>query len=105
MLKVTIEQAETHYEIHHTKSFYDGLIKYITSGPVVAIIAEGKNAVKRTRKLVGATDPADAECGSIRGDYAIEIGRNIVHAADSEENAIKECRIYFGREDIINYNN
>jgi nucleoside-diphosphate kinase len=103
MIHVSRQQAEKHYEIHKGKKFYDGLIKYITSEPVVAMIIEGKNAVKHTRKLVGATDPASANPGSIRGDLALEIGRNIIHAADSQENAVKELRIYFTEDEVVEY--
>lgn len=101
--KVTIEQAEKHYAIHKGKPFYEGLLEYITSGPVVSMIIEGKEAVKITRKIVGATDPVGAEPGSIRGDYALEIGRNIIHAADSPENAIIEYKIYFDDSEIQSY--
>jgi nucleoside-diphosphate kinase len=100
---VTMEQAEKHYAIHKGKPFYEGLLEYITSGPVVSMIVEGKEAVKITRKIVGATNPVDAEPGSIRGDYALEIGRNIIHAADSPENAIIEYQIYFNDSEIQNY--
>ncbi|NPD87316.1 MAG: nucleoside-diphosphate kinase [Asgard group archaeon] len=101
--KVTMEQAEKHYAIHKGKPFYEGLLEYITSGPVVSMIVEGKEAVKITRKIVGATNPVDAEPGSIRGDYSLEIGRNIIHAADSPENAIIEYKIYFAEEEFEVY--
>ncbi|MHA1952874.1 MAG: nucleoside-diphosphate kinase [Candidatus Heimdallarchaeaceae archaeon] len=103
MIQVTKKQAEQHYAIHEGKPFYEGLLEYITSGPVVAMIVEGKESVKLTRKVVGATNPIDAEPGSIRGDYALEIGRNIIHAGDSPENAIIEYSIYFTEEEILNY--
>ena len=103
LIKVSMEQAEKHYAIHKGKPFYEGLLEYITCGPVVAMIIEGKDSVKITRKLVGATNPAEAEPGSIRGDYALEIGRNIIHAGDSPENAITEYSIYFKDEEITKY--
>jgi nucleoside-diphosphate kinase len=103
MLKVSKEQAEEHYSIHKGKGFYDSLIDYITSGPVVALVVEGKDAVKHMRRLVGATDPIEASPGSIRGDYALEIGRNIVHAGDSMENAIMEYSIYFDDSELLEY--
>ena len=93
--------AEEHYAIHKGKPFYDGLIKFITSGPVVAMIVEGKDAVKRVRKIAGATKPMDAEIGTIRGDYGMDIGRNVVHAADSPENAKMEYKIYFEESEIV----
>ena len=103
MLKVSQEQAERHYAIHEGKPFYDGLIKFITSSPVLAMVIEGRNAIKHTRRIVGATNPIDATPGSIRGDFALEIGRNVVHAADSTENAQKEYKIYFDEKDLIRY--
>ena len=103
MIRVTKKQAEQQYAIHEGKPFYEGLLEYITSEPVVAMIVEGKESVKLTRKVVGATNPIDAEPGSIRGDYALEIGRNIIHAGDSPENAIIEYKIYFTEEEILNY--
>jgi nucleoside-diphosphate kinase len=103
MLNVSQEQAERHYSIHKGKIFYDGLLKFITSGPVVAFIVEGIDAVKHTRRLIGATNPIDATPGSIRGDYALEIGRNVVHAGDSTENALKEYQIYFDDSELVSY--
>ncbi len=103
ILQVTREQAEKHYDVHKDKPFYEGLIKYITSGPAVAMVVEGWDAVKHTRRLVGATDPHSALPGSIRGDYGLDIQRNIVHAADSVENAKTEYSIYFDEEELIVY--
>ncbi len=103
LIQVSMKQAEEHYAIHKGKPFYDGLLQYITSGPVIAMVVEGKDAVKVTRKIVGATNPVDAEPGSIRGDYALEIGRNIIHAGDTPENAITEYKIYFDEEEFLNY--
>ena len=101
MLHLTKAMAEKHYAIHKGKPFYDGLIKFISSGPVVAMVVEGKDAVNRVRKLVGATKPSEAEVGTIRGDFGMEIGRNIVHAGDSPENAKIEYSIYFKESEII----
>lgn len=103
ILQVTREQAEKHYAVHRDRPFYEGLIKYITSGPSVAMVVEGWDAVKHTRRLVGATDPHNAIPGSIRGDYGLDIGRNLVHAADSAENAKTEYSIYFDEEELILY--
>lgn len=103
ILQVTREQAEKHYAVHRDKPFYEGLLKYITSGPSVAMVVEGWDAVKHTRRLVGATDPHNAIPGSIRGDYGLDIGRNLVHAADSAENAKTEYSIYFDEEELISY--
>jgi nucleoside-diphosphate kinase len=101
MLHLTKAMAEKHYAVHKGKPFYDGLVKFITSGPVVAMVVEGKDAVKRVRKLVGATKPMEAEVGTIRGDFGMEIGRNVIHAGDSPENAKIEYSIYFKEAEII----
>jgi len=101
MLHLTKAMAEKHYAVHKGKPFYDNLVKFISSGPVVAMIVEGKDAVKRVRKLVGATKPMDAEVGTIRGDFGMEIGRNVIHAGDSPENAKIEYSIYFKEAEII----
>ena len=103
ILQVTREQAEKHYAVHRERTFYEGLIKYITSGPSVAMVVEGWDAVKHTRRLVGATDPHNAIPGSIRGDYGLDMQRNIVHAADSVENAKTEYSIYFDEKEMILY--
>jgi len=103
ILQVTREQAEKHYAVHKDKPFYAGLIEYITNGPAVAMVVEGRDAVKHARRLVGATDPHDALPGSIRGDYGLNIERNIVHAADSVENAKIEYSIYFDEKELIVY--
>ena len=101
MLHLTKAMAEKHYAVHKGKPFYEGLVKFITSGPVVAIVVEGKDAVHRVRKLVGATKPMEAEAGTIRGDFGMEIGRNVIHAGDSPENAKIEYSIYFKEAEII----
>lgn len=101
MLQLTKAMAEEHYAIHKDKPFFDGLVKFISSGPVVAMVVEGKDAVKRVRKLAGDTKPMEAEVGTMRGDLAMEIGRNIVHAADSPENAKIEYSIYFKESDFV----
>jgi len=102
-LHVSKELAEKHYEVHKGKPFYDGLIKYITSGPVVAMVIEGMNAIERIRNLVGVTDPQKAMPGTIRGDFAQHIGRNIIHASDAKETAEKEIKLWFSEDEIIDY--
>jgi len=102
-LRISKKMAEKHYAIHKGKPFYDGLIKYITSGPVLAMVLEGNNVIERVRKMVGATDPKDAMPGTIRGDYAQEIGRNIVHASDSLKTAQHEIKLWFNEEEIVDY--
>lgn len=101
MLHLTKAMAEKHYAVHKGKPFYNGLVKFISSGPVVAMVVEGKDAVQRVRKLVGATKPMEAEIGTIRGDFGMEIGRNVIHAGDSPENAKIEYSIYFKEAEII----
>ncbi len=102
-MKVTKELAEKHYGEHKGKPFYDGLVSYITSGPIVAIALEGKNAVALARQTIGATKPQDAAPGTIRGDLAVEIGRNIVHGSDSPENGEREIGIFFKPEELVEW--
>jgi nucleoside-diphosphate kinase len=103
MLQVSRAMAENHYQEHAGKPFYPGLVQYITSGPVVVMAWEGKGVVSGVRKMIGATNPADAAPGTIRGDYGIEIGRNVIHGADSAESAIREIGIYFQEGDLQAY--
>lgn len=98
-ITVSKSQAEKHYEVHKERPFYNSLLNFITSGPTVAIAVEGLNAVKITRKIVGATNPMDATPGTIRGDFALDIGRNLIHASDSIENAEMELKIYFDQNE------
>lgn len=102
-LSVSKELAEKHYAIHKGKPFYDGLIEFITSGPVVAMILEGKNVIDRVRTMAGPTDPNEAMPGTIRGDYAQETRKNIVHASDSRETAEHEISLWFSPDEIISY--
>lgn len=104
MLTIHKEMASEHYQEHVGKDFYEGLIEYITSGPVVAMAVWGDNAISIVRDMVGETDPNDASPGTIRGDYALNIGRNIVHAADSKESAERELNIFFKDSDYQEYN-
>ncbi|OLS19679.1 MAG: Nucleoside diphosphate kinase [Candidatus Heimdallarchaeota archaeon LC_2] len=102
-LKVTQELAEKHYEIHKERPFYKSLVSFITSSPTVALVVEGLNAISIGRKLVGATNPADALPGTIRGDYGLDIGRNLVHASDSVENGKIETAVYFDMNEIVTW--
>jgi nucleoside-diphosphate kinase len=95
-LVVSDEQAQEHYAEHRERPFFGELVEFITSGPVVAAVLEGPQAVKVARQVIGATNPLEAAPGSIRGDFAIEIGQNMVHGADSPESAEREARIFFG---------
>lgn len=87
--------AETHYGEHSTKPFFGELVDFITSGPLVALVAEGPRAVEASRGLIGATDPVKAAPGSLRGEYALEIGQNLVHGSDSPESAKREIDLFF----------
>ena len=103
MSMVTLEKAEEHYREHKDKSFYQELIDYITSGPVVLMVIEGLNAVEIMRKIAGATDPLKAASGTIRGDFALSVTYNMVHSADSVKSAKREIEIYFPENDFLEY--
>ena len=103
MLHVSRELAQNHYAEHKGKPFFESLVDYITSAPVVAMVVEGKNAVKVVRTLVGATNPQEASPGTIRGDYGMDIGRNVIHASDSLESAEREISLFFKPEEIFDY--
>lgn len=96
MVQVDESLARQHYAVHEGKPFFEGLIRYITSAPVVAMVVEGANAVAAVRQTVGATKPFEAAPGSIRADFALEIGRNLVHASDAPETAAAEIALWFG---------
>ncbi|HPT86285.1 MAG TPA: nucleoside-diphosphate kinase [Bacillota bacterium] len=98
MIQPTREIAETHYAEHRDKPFFNELVTYLTRGKVCAMIIEGDNAVKIVRKINGATDPAEAELGTIRGKYALTKAENIVHASDSVESAVREIKLWFPEE-------
>ena len=93
---LTRETAVTHYAEHEGKPFYDELVTFITSGPLVAMVLEGLDAVRAARQVIGATNPLEAAPGSIRGDFAIEMGRNMVHGSASPESAARESALFFG---------
>jgi nucleoside-diphosphate kinase len=101
MVKLTKGSAEGFYEIHRGKAFFDELIEYMTSGPCVPIALEKENAVEECRKLIGATDPAKAEEGTVRKLYARNIQFNAVHGSDSDENALKEIAHFFSRKELL----
>ncbi len=103
LVQVSTALAEEHYAIHKGKPFYDGLIRYITSRPVVAMVLEGSNAIAAVRTTVGATRSFEAEPGSIRGDFALEVGRNLVHASDGEETARSEVALWFSDSELVAY--
>ena len=94
-MTVDRELAEQHYAEHSERPFFGELVEFITGGPLVALVVEGPNAVAGTRRLMGVTNPVEATPGSIRGDYALEIGQNLVHGSDSPESAAREIGIFF----------
>ena len=87
--------AKTHYAEHEGKPFVGELVEFITGGPLVAMVLEGHEAVKAARQVIGATNPLEAATGSIRGDYALEVGKNMVHGSDSDESAEREAKLFF----------
>ena len=103
LIQITPELAARHYQIHQGKPFYEGLIDFITSGPVVVAVIEGQDAINTVRKTMGATNPAQAEPGTIRADYAMEIGRNLVHGSDGADTATYEIPLFFTEAEILSY--
>jgi nucleoside-diphosphate kinase len=94
-MTVSAELAERHYAEHASKPFFGELVQFITSGPIVAMVLEGVDAIRAARQVIGATDPLQAAPGSIRGDFAIEMGQNMVHGSDSAESAAREAALFF----------
>jgi nucleoside-diphosphate kinase len=103
MLHMDIALAEQHYAIHKDKPFFNELVEYIISTPIVASVFESEGAVERIRKVMGATEPARAEAGTIRGDFGLDVLRNSTHASDSPENAEKEIGLFFSKDEIFKY--
>jgi nucleoside-diphosphate kinase len=102
-IQITPELAEQHYGVHKGKPFYPGLVKHITSGPVVVAVVEGPKAISVVRTTMGATNAAEAIPGTIRGDYALEIGFNIIHGSDGPETAAQEINLFFKPEELVHY--
>ncbi len=100
-MQVSQELAETHYAIHKGKPFYEPLIRYITSAPVMAMVWEGPNAVAAVRQTMGSTRPIEAAPGTLRHDFALEVGRNLTHASDLPENGVKEVELWFTPEELV----
>ena len=103
MLHMDKALAKHHYAIHAGKPFFEELVNYITSAPIIAAIFEGEKAVEVIRKIMGATDPAKAEAGTIRGDFGLDIGRNTIHGSDSVETAEEELKLFFAEDEIFSY--
>ena len=101
MLHMDRAMAERHYAVHKDKPFFEDLVNYITSAPIIALVFEGENAVESIRKAMGTTDPAKAEPGTIRADFGLDIQRNAVHGSDSVETAEKEIELFFSEDEIF----
>lgn len=102
-MNVTRQLAEQHYAVHKGKPFYDGLISYIISAPVMAMVWEGPAAVAAVRQTMGATRPTEAAPGTVRHDFALDVGRNLTHASDEPENAEKEIELWFSQDELISW--
>ncbi len=101
MIKMTREQAEELYAPHKGKPFFESLIRFATSGPVVVMVIEGDSAIEVVRLMIGATDARKAQPGTIRGDFALDIEKNVIHASDSKESFEREHKIFFSKEDFV----
>ena len=102
-MKVSRELAESHYDVHKERPFFAGLVDFITSGPVVAMVWEGEGVVAAARKIIGATNPLTAEPGTIRGDFGVDIGRNLIHGSDAIETAQREISLWFNNDELVSW--
>ena len=103
MMQVSRELAETHYGVHKERPFFKGLVDFITSAPVIAMVWEGENVVSAARNLIGQTNPTTADPGSIRGDFGVSIGRNLIHGSDAIETAQTEIALWFVEDDLVDW--
>lgn len=103
IMTVTKELAEKHYDVHKERPFFSSLIEFIKSGPLVAMVWEGEGVVASARKIIGATNPLTAEPGTIRGDYGISVGRNLIHGSDAIETAQTEINLWFKEEELVSW--
>jgi nucleoside-diphosphate kinase len=103
LMNVSRELAETHYGVHRERPFFAGLVDFITSGPVVAMVWEGEGVIASARKIIGATNPLNAEPGTIRGDFGVNVGRNLIHGSDAPETAQQEISLWFKEEELANW--
>lgn len=104
LMRMTRALASKHYAEHKGKDFYNDLIDTITAGPIVAMVLEGQNIINIVRKMAGATKPEEALSGTIRGDYVLDVGKNVIHTSDSKESAIREILLFFNENEILDYN-
>ncbi|CDN14072.1 MAG: nucleoside-diphosphate kinase [Richelia sp.] len=103
LMSVSKELAESHYDVHRERPFFDSLVKFITSAPIVAMVWEGDGVVASARKIIGATNPLTSDPGTIRGDFGVSIGRNIIHGSDAVETAKREVALWFKDEELVNW--
>ncbi len=103
LMQVTEELAEQHYGEHKERPFFGELVEFITSGPVFAMVWEGENVISTARLLVGATNPTESAPGTIRGDFAVTVGKNIIHGSDSSDSAVREIGLFFKEEELVSY--
>ncbi|MFP4436389.1 MAG: nucleoside-diphosphate kinase [Chloroflexaceae bacterium] len=103
MIQIDEALARKHYAVHEGKPFFGELVRYITSGPVIVAAVTGKGVIQMIRNTVGATNPANAAPGTIRGDFAVEIGRNLIHASDSPENGAQEVELFFQPNELVEW--
>lgn len=103
LMSVSRELAETHYAVHKERPFFPGLVNFITSGPVVGMVWEGKGVIASARKIIGATNPLNSEPGTLRGDFGVDVGRNIIHGSDAPETAEQEIKLWFKDEELVSW--
>lgn len=103
LMNISTELAQEHYGEHKERPFFGELVDFITSGPVFAMVWQGENVISTARNMIGATNPSEATPGSIRGDFAVTVGKNIIHGSDSEESAEREINLFFKSEEQLNY--
>lgn len=103
LMNVSRELAETHYGVHRERPFFAGLVDFITSGPVVAMVWEGEGVIASARKIIGATNPLNSEPGTIRGDFGVNVGRNLIHGSDAPETAQQEIGLWFKDEELVSW--
>jgi nucleoside-diphosphate kinase len=103
LMQVSRELAEEHYGVHRERPFFPGLVNFIISGPLVAMVWEGDGVIASARKLIGATNPLNAEPGTIRGDFGVSVGRNIIHGSDAPETAQQEIKLWFKDEELVGW--
>ena len=103
LMQITEELASQHYGEHKERPFFGELVEFITSGPVFAMVWEGENVISTARLLVGATNPTESAPGTIRGDFAVTVGKNIIHGSDSSESAVREIGLFFKEEELVSY--